>query len=459
MTACIQTPHAGRRWRSALAAAGMAWACALAAPAAAAADQTVPGPWNSEAAALAARSPLVMSSYAFLLERAGELRDAQLRRETLDAIGNPQACIRHRAGLSEADKKRIIDRLLQQGLVDAADEARFPGGLRAGIFPPVPGDGTDCPHLPMPFYAAPGSAFGSHHSQPGGLPVHEAFNHLSDVSLAGHYRDVYDTLDARGLPVLRQSKAGRRAHDERDDDEGTVSASGDFRIDRDAIAAAPMWHDWAKTMVFQWLADGSEFKELNFGGAGKADAWGQPGDSRTGGHHIIGLAEAMKRGLAADFVITQASAHSAPTLGNEYKVVNWLRAAAVIAQIDPVARGYLVTDAQGRLRLPALRRLSEADFNNASSPRVNLLVEYVLHNLSDADYGFTVPAASQVDVLLQQLAPEYAYNPADVARYNTRFRNPVLSYLSAERLYIVFSNGGLKALRGELDKLRRLSII
>jgi hypothetical protein len=51
---------------------------------------------------------------------------------------------------------------------------------------------------------------------------------------------------------------------------------------------------------------------LNFGGNGKTDNYGATGDSTTGGHHIIGLAEAMKRGLSPDFVITQASAHSAP---------------------------------------------------------------------------------------------------------------------------------------------------
>ncbi|MHC5918274.1 MAG: hypothetical protein ACYTXE_46650, partial [Nostoc sp.] len=75
--------------------------------------------------------------------------------------------------------------------------------------------------------------------------------------------------------------------------------------------------------------------ELNFGGNGKTDNYGASGDSRTGGHHIISLAETMKRKLSPEFVITQACAHSSPTLGNEYKVVNWLRAAAIIAGIDP----------------------------------------------------------------------------------------------------------------------------
>ena len=63
----------------------------------------------------------------------------------------------------------------------------------------------------------------------------------------------------------------------------------------------------------------------------------------------------MKRGLSPAFVITMACAHSAPTSGNEYKVVNWLRAGAIIAQIDPVAEGYLYKDSKGNLRLPPLR--------------------------------------------------------------------------------------------------------
>src|SRR5215475_2037046 len=118
-------------------------------------------------------------------------------------------------------------------------------------------------------------------------------------------------------------------------------------IDQDVIVAAPIWHDWGKSIVFQWNADGSEFPELNFGGNGVTDGLGgTAGNAKTGAHHIISVAESMSRGLSPAFVITQASAHSNPTSGNEYKVVNWIRAAAIMAQIDPVARGYLMVDAQ-----------------------------------------------------------------------------------------------------------------
>src|SRR5262249_24366485 len=72
-------------------------------------------------------------------------------------------------------------------------------------------------------------------------------------------------------------------------------------------------------MVFQWNSDGTEFAELNFGVNGTNDNYGTVGGSRTGGHHIIGIAEMMARGLTPDVVITMASAHSNPTSGNEYE--------------------------------------------------------------------------------------------------------------------------------------------
>ena len=167
----------------------------------------------------------------------------------------------------------------------------------------------------------------------------------------------------------------------------------------------------------------------------------------------------MARNLPADFIVAQACAHSAPTLGNEYKVVNWLRAAAILAQVDPVARGYLARDGQNQLRLPPLHRLGDGVDLNAAG-QTNLLVEYTLNNLSDADFTFTTPATALAQTLLRRLAPTYGYDPvADPAGYNTRYRNPALSYLSAERLTIVYGNRGLAGVQAELDKLLRLGLL
>ena len=414
-----------------------------------AADQTVIGAGNALAEQIAAKSALVQSAKRTLVNNAQGIQNSFLRNETLDAIANPGTCVTHRVGVDDNTKNAIVQQLINQGLVNPADAAGIVGGVKAGVFPPILKEGTACPQLPLSFNAAPGSAFGGHHSYPGGLPVHEANNDESFLNFANLYRGSYGTTGPGGLPVFGVITGG----DPGDDDDNPQTL-----INQDLVLGAPMWHDWAKTMVFQWNADGTEFTELNFGGTGTNDAWGQPGDSRTGGHHMISVAESMKRGLPPDFVITQASAHSAPTSGNEYKVVNWLRAAAILAQIDPVAKGYLTVDGQSRLRLPALRQLADGVNLNANG-QTNLLVEYALHNLSDADFNLSGPAVSVVQVLLATIAPSFGYNPADTTTYNTKFRNVVLANTSAERLLMIYGNSGLAAVTAELQKLRQKGII
>jgi len=415
-----------------------------------AADQTQPGAGNAAALQLAHQSPLVQSAMRFLGAQAEQIHDRTLRTATLDILKNPRTCVFHRRGLATAPTQdAVIRTLMDQGLVNAADAAAFPAGVRAAIFPPILQADTDCPQLPQPLESAPGSAFGGHHSYPGGLPIHEANNDLSDTNLASQYQAIYGSTGHSGLPQVEADSDG-------DEHRHHARESG-LPIDDDVIVAAPIWHDWAKTIVFQWNADGSEFSEFNFGGAGTADAWGSAGDSRTGGHHILSVAEAMARGLSPLMVITQASAHSAPTLGNEYKVVNWLRAAAIIARIDPLKAGYLALDSAGRLRLPALGKLSDVNLNTAG--QTNLRVEYTLHNLSDADFTFSGPAIASVNVLFTKLAPEFGYDAADATTFNTRFRNPALAYLSGERLLVLYGGQGLDAVRAELKRLRHRGII
>jgi len=372
------------------------------------------GKGNDAADALGRRSPMVQSSYQFLLAQARKIGDATLRKETLDALSNDGTCIRHRANLTEADRARIVRELIDAGLADPKDEATFQGGLKAGVFPAVMNDGGPCPQLPQKFYGAPGGSFGSHHSWPGGLPVHEATNEIAALNLAREYRQVHGHSSA-GFPALSPIPPA----------DPVKTRTSDIFIDQDIIIGAPLWHDWAKIIVFQWNADGSEFAELEFGGAAK-----------TGAHHILGLAETMKRGFSPAFVIAQASAHAVPSLGNEYKVVDWLRAAAIIAQVDPFAKGYLIKDPRGKAQVP------------------NLRAEYALHNLSDGDFTYSIPAATSAQALLQQLAPAFGFNPDDRANYNNRFRNPALSFITAERMMMIYNEKGLDGVKAELEKVK-----
>ncbi len=411
-----------------------------------AAQQTTAGAGNANAVALSQKSPIVQSAFRFLLDQSRGLHDRNLRNQTLDAIGNPKTCVKHRAGVTADKKAALLQQLRDAGLVDPNDDAIFPGGLLAGVFPPLVNDDSACPQLPQAFYSAPGSVFGGHHSYPGGLPVHESNNDISDVNLAHQYRDVYGH-SREGFPLVDRNVF----------EQPPTSTRSDIFIDQDVIVGAPIWHDWAKSMVFQWNADGTEFQELNFGGNGVTDNNGASGNSKTGGHHIMSVAEAMVRGLSPTFVITQACAHSAPTSGNEYKVVNWLRAAAILARIDPVQAGYLELDAQGHLRLPILRKLGDVDL--LASGQMNLLAEYTLHNLSDADFTYSGPAISETEVVLRTLASRYGYDPANASVYNNKYRNPALSFLTGERLLILYSGQGLAGVQAALDKLRASGIL
>jgi hypothetical protein len=376
------------------------------------ANQTKPGAGNAAAAALASDSELIRSAYDYLKRQIARIQDQKIRSATTDALTNPNTCIASRAGVTDEGKAAILQTLVKEGLMNPAGNDSI-----TGIFPPVIDDGSACPNLPMPIDAAPGGANGGHHSHPGGLMLHEQFNLNNSLSLADIYRRVY-RLGANDL-------------------------------NQDLLIAAPVWHDWAKAMVFQWNADGSEFAELAFGGNGSTDAWGQPGDSRTGAHHIITIAEMMKRALPPELVITMASAHSTPAGANEYKVVNWLRTGAVLAQIDPVAQGYLYVDGEKRLRLPAVRKTGSVKL-----PGTFTIAEYMIHNSSDADYSLTSTAVADLQTVLAAIAPRFRFDPADTAAYTTRFRNKVLSYLSAERLWITYCNQGEDGVTAEIQKIK-----
>ena len=276
--------------------------------------------------------------------------------------------------------------------------------------------------------------------------MHVAVNMTSGRHLADTYRMVYGTLDASGLPVIRTGATGQKA-------------DADLFIDEDIATATPIWHDWAKTIIFQWNADGSEYAEMNFGGNGKTDAWGAPGTTKTGGHHILGVAEGMARGMPPAFLIAHASAHGAPNAGNEFSVVNWMRAAAIITGTDPVAKGYLTKDATGRLRLAPVRQLGSIDVQASLPNQSNLLYEYVLQNLSDADYTYTGPAVVQSELFLRTLAPKFGFDAADTARYNAGFRNPILTHLSAERVHILYATGGLPRVEAEIAKLKTAGLL
>ncbi len=323
---------------------------------------------NAAAAALARSSPVALATYARVEALATSIAEAGLRDSVLELVrgGRPAYAQRHP---TPAARTAVRDALAAAGFVAADAPVR-------GVFPPDTEPGATT--VPQPFWAAPGSGDGSHHAYPGGLAMHESFN----ASVATAFAATYDAHYFGGRPT----------------------------VSRDTAIAAALYHDVMKTVVFAWRDDGTLLDELTIAG--------------TGGHHVLSGAEAIARGRDPRFVTTLLSAHAAPSLGDEVKVVAWCRAAAIVAGVDPVGYG--------------LVRRNGADFGLAADPAP---LEAFVNHLSDHDYVVSVHAAHVVSARLQQ---RWARIPALAALAPTLawYRAAILSRTTALALYDALARSG-----------------
>src|SRR5688572_25011359 len=141
------------------------------------------------------------------------------------------------------------------------------------------------PAAPSPsFLGAPGGLVDRHHGHPGGLALHTAFNLQSALDLEANYERRYD-----------------------------------IELDHDVVIAAPILHDSMKAWALQWNDDGTLTKQAVIAG--------------TASHHVYVVAEALYRKLPASFVVALASAHAPPTEKDAKLVVDWVRAAAILANV------------------------------------------------------------------------------------------------------------------------------
>lgn len=152
----------------------------------------------------------------------------------------------------------------------------------------------------------------------------------------------------------------------------------------------------------------------------------------TGEHHVLSIAESIKRGLPAEFVVAQACAHEHPgSASGEAQIVGWLRAAAIIAGVDPVKAGLIAADGK---TLPLPRRIEG----------------WVVH-LADHDWVISVPACQWVVKALRNLA-EKKWGVRDEKTFNA-LRNYVLCNLTAMRLYGILSAQGEEAFAADVARV------
>jgi len=314
-----------------------------------------------DAVTMAGKSSYVKSAYDYLLNTANEIQDTALRRSTIEILRNPSPRLLELYP-TNTEKETVKRRLVSAGYLketSAYDE----------FLPPS----KTTNQAVIPFYAAPGSGYASHHSYPGGLATHVAVNVKAALGFFNAYKDIYR-----------------------------------FPMSRDIVIAAQTLHDLHKPWVFQWQENGSSRPEYPIAG--------------TGAHHVLTLAELIHRQMPAELIVATACAHNHPGSANDERdVVNWLKAAAILADKDAVSVGLL---AAGGQTLPLPRR-----------------VEGFITHLGDHDWVLSVPTAKWMIAKLEEIAKrEYGMTDADLqTKKFFAFRNYVFSQATLEQLYLIWT--------------------
>jgi len=324
---------------------------------------------------MAERSAIVTSSYKSLLDAADEIADPALRLAVSAILKAPAAKLLERLP-SDTEKSAVRQQLIDAELLK--DEVTL-----VQLFPPASSPAEPC----QPFYTAPGSGYTSHHAYPGGLATHVALNTRSSLGLYAGYRDTYGA-----------------------------------RLSRDIVLASQLLHDLHKPWVFQWQADGSSMKEYVIAG--------------TGAHHILSVAESIYRGLPADMIVAQASAHDHPGNDNsEAKVVGYLKAGAIIAGQDPIAYGLLAADGK---TIKAPRRIES----------------FVTH-IGDHDWIITGSANKWTTPVLKDIAArDYGMKDADLTgKPFNQFRNFIYAQATMIGMHHLHCEEGVDAVRKVVNGL------
>jgi len=325
---------------------------------------------------MAESSPMIQHSWKYLQTEIGRLVDPSIRRlvKSIYADSTPMLASR----LQDAGSRRAVFEELTAKKYTTQNPDDF--------LPPTPSNLTKA----SPTIAAPGSGYASHHAYPGGLITHVANNTMITRGIVDAYKDIYG-----------------------------------YNVNRDVTIAAQILHDLHKPYVFQWQENASSRTEQPLAGAGE--------------HHVLSAAELLVRKAPAELVVAQLCAHTHP--GNaqeETLVVNWIKAAAIIAGVDPVGYGLLEKTSD---TLPLPRRQ-----------------EGFLVHLGDHDFVLSVPTVQWTLPIMRNIAQEkYGMSEVDLnGKPFNSLRNMVYSRISAMRLHNVYAlegvNGVVALMQGVVRK-------
>ncbi|TAH26616.1 MAG: hypothetical protein EAZ07_03935 [Cytophagales bacterium] len=365
---------------------------------------------NTKANFIANNSPAIIKAKKLLYQQLRGVKNKEMRALMFDAIDNPNFQVQHRIGVDENKKAQLLDQLKEAQLIPKGSPISDQQIIE-GIFPPLRNHNNQ-PVIPMPYIAAAGGTKGHHHNYPGGLVVHTA----TTMAFAKAQGEIASRFYAH------QPKF----------------------IDTELTSIALFWHDWAKLFMYQYLSDGKLLEEYYFGGNGVSDDYGAGGYSIEMGHHILSLAEIMSRKFPIDIVLTLAAVHYEMTRENEYKMVNTIRAACIIAQCKPLERGYLYLDKNKQLRIPPVYdQFLNNDAKYSSYNFMNQLPEYTYAHLADWDWAFNNSGIQHLDLLLMDIVKEIEEKEqVDEMKFHWRYKYPLYSYYTAEYLSMEYAKHG-----------------
>jgi hypothetical protein len=338
---------------------------------------------------MANSSRLVSGVYNELLQTAASLEDEGYRRLMTECITDPKISFLELYP-TDQDRRRLFDEMVRLGFFNPADHPDY-------VWPRG--------HMnPQSYLTAPSSHNDFYNAHPGGLALTVAYNIRIADAHTQSYRQMY------GVP-----------------------------INRDLPVAALLVHEYPKVWLYQWQADGSWLEEPR---TVYDDTWHA--------HCIYVTAELMHRRFDARIVMAMAAAHQLSYLeasmnGREV-VANWrglervahfIKAAAVMAQVDPIEYGLLE------------RRHSEVVL--APQP-----AEHWVTHLSDMNWPYAMGAAHlfTYPMLKQIAADDFGVVGTDIdgLPFN-QLKNYVWSQLGQIKLYEILVREGYEAARKTVRRL------
>lgn len=338
---------------------------------------------------MARASLLVTGTYNELLRTAASIEDEGYRRLMTECIVSPKVSFLEMYP-SEDDRRKMFDEMVRLGFFNVEDDPDH-------VWPAHHMD-------PQTYLTAPSSHNDFYNAHPGGLAVTVAYNIRMAEAYTANYRQMY------GVP-----------------------------INRDVSVAGLLIHEYPKVWLYQWQEDGTWREEPR---TVYDDTWHA--------HCIYVTAELVHRRFDSRIVMAMAAAHQLgmldASMDGRRVVCNWvgfdrvahfIKAASVLAQVDPVDYGLL-------------------ERKDGKEVLASVPAEQWITHLADMNWPYTMGGAHlYTEPALRRIAEDdYGVKGDDLhGKPFNQLKNYVWSQLSQIALYEILVREGEDAVRKTVNRL------